>query len=226
MLKTKILFVSLFVFFVSACASIKDFTTEAVSEVKSQIQRQDNYQNPPDYQSVFGNTKSKVVLNNMMIDFPEIYLPNKIFKGVDTYLVGKDIKNSVDGSGDEVNYFFHTEVLTAKKNPGVLSSDNLYILMFTYTSKVNSVADIDGNKYHLENVNDYENNLAYSLEGYFSVGLPNYAVSFTKNYLEKHQDKGITIILDTQNNIDKKVRFDIPTYYIKAVVDKVESVKK
>jgi hypothetical protein len=222
----KILFVLPAVFFISACASIKDIAAEAVSEVKTQIQQQDNYQNPQDYQAVFDNTKSKVILKNTMIDFPEIYLPNKIFKGADTYLTGKDIKNSFDGAGDEIYYFFHTEVLTAKKTPGVLASDNLYILMFTFTSKVNTVADIDGNKYYLENVNDYQNNLAYSLEGSFSVGLPDYAVKFTKNYLEKHQDEGITMILDTQNNTDKKIRFDIPPYYIKAVIDKVESVKK
>jgi hypothetical protein len=226
MLKINISFVLLLSFFVSACASIKNIAEEASSEIKSQIQQQDNYKNPADYQSVFDNTKSKVILNGTTIDFPNVYLPNKIFKGTDTYLAGKDAKNSVDGSGDEVNYFFHTEVLTAKKTPGILASDNLYILMFTYTSKVNTVADINGNKYRLENVNDYENNLAYSLEGYFSVDLPNYAVSFTKHYLEKHQDKGITIILDTQNNIDKKIRFEIPPYYIKAVLDKVESVKK
>ncbi|MDR0646485.1 MAG: hypothetical protein LBG46_05980 [Elusimicrobiota bacterium] len=224
--KMKMSFVLSLIFFISACASIKDITTQAVSEVKSQIQQQDNYQNPSDYQSVFDNTKSKVVLNSTMIDFPEVYLPNKIYKGSDTYLVGKDFKNSLDGFGDEIYYFLHTEVLTTKKNPGVLASDNLYILMFTFTSKVNTVADVDGNKYYLENVNDYQKNLAYSLEGYFSAGLPNYAVSFTKNYLQKHQDKGITIILDTQNNTDKKVRFEIPPYYIKAVIDKVESIKK
>jgi hypothetical protein len=226
MLKTKASFILSLAFFISACASIKDLTTQAVSEVKSQIQRQDNYQNPSDYQSVFDKTESKVILNSTTIDFAQMSLPSKVFKDGYTYLVGKDAKNSFDGSGDEINYFFHTEVLTAKKTPGILASDNLYILMFTFTSKVNSVADIDGNKYYLENVNDYQNNLAYSLEGYFSVDLPNYAIRFTKSYLEKHRDKGITIILDTQNNIDKKVRFEIPPYYIKAVIDKVETIKK
>jgi hypothetical protein len=226
MLKINMLFVLLAAFLMSACASIKNVAQEAFSEVKSQIQQQDNYQNPQDYQTVFDNTKSKIILNSTVIDFPEVCLPNKTFKGADVYLAGKEVKNSVDGSGDEINYFFHTEVLTAKKNPGVLASDNLYILMFTYTSKVNTVADIDGNRYRFENVNDYQNNLAYSLEGYFSIDLPNYAISFTKHYLEKHQDKGITIILDTQNNTDKKIRFEIPPYYIKAVIDKVESIKE
>jgi hypothetical protein len=153
-------------------------------------------------------------------------LPNKIFKGSDVYLVGKDVKNAFNGSGDEVDYFFHVQVLTAKKNPGVLASDNIYSLMFSFTSKVNTVADIDGNKYYLENVNDHEKNLGYVLEGYFNVNSFNYAVSFTKHYLEKHQDQGITIILDTQNNIDKNIHFEIPPYYIKAVIDKIESIKK